>query len=112
MGWYKHRTFREQTHGIPTVADKGMTVEELEAIAARASSATGGPWRSFVEGRNHESGSNFIMIGEGASRGEDIELTGATVADQDFIAAARQDIPRLVDEVRRLKTALEGDHFV
>jgi len=26
----------------------------------------------------------------------DIELSGATVADQDFIAAAKTDIPRLV----------------
>jgi len=39
------------------------------------------------------------MTGERATRGEDIELTGATEADYDFIAHARQDIPRLLEEV-------------
>ena len=47
------------------------------------------------------SGSSFIMTG-----GEDIYLTGATGADQDFIAAARQDVALLVEEVRRLRTGL------
>ena len=35
--------------------------------------------------------------------GEDIELTGATDADQDFIAHMRQDMPRLLAEVQRLR---------
>jgi len=35
--------------------------------------------------------------------GEDIELTGATDADQDFIAHTRQDMPRLLAEVQRLR---------
>ncbi len=53
---------------------------------------------SYVEGRDHDSGSNFIMTSE-----NDIELSGATIADQDFIAHARQDIPKLLNEIRRLK---------
>ena len=48
------------------------------------------------------------MVGEGDHRGEDIELSGATVADQDFIAHARQDVPRLIAEVRRLQRQLAG----
>jgi hypothetical protein len=60
--------------------------------------AAPGPWKSFVEGRDHTSGSSFI-----ATPGSDIELTGATAADQDFIAHARQDVPRLLDEIRRLR---------
>jgi hypothetical protein len=65
---------------------------------------TPSPWTSYVEGRDHTSGSNFVMVGnDDEGRGEDIELTGATVADQDFIANARQDIPRLLAEVRRLR---------
>ena len=80
-----------------------MTDEELEEIRLRCETATPGPWKSFVEGRDHTSGSNFIMVGEGGSRGDDIELAGATIADQDFIAHARQDIPRLLDEIARLK---------
>jgi hypothetical protein len=33
---------------------------------------------------------------------KDIELTGATIADYDFISNARQDIPRLIAEIRGL----------
>lgn len=80
-----------------------MTDQELEEIRLRCDAATSGPWVSYVEGRDHSSGSNFIMTGEGDSRGEDIELAGASVADQDFIAHARQDIPTLLSEIERLK---------
>lgn len=81
-----------------------MTNEELDAIERRCEAARRGPWTSYVEGRDHTSGSNFIMVGkDDEHRGEDIELTGATVEDQDFIAHARQDVPRLLAEVRRLR---------
>ena len=76
---------------------------ELERIRERCEAASPGPWKSFIEGRDHTSGSNFIMTGEGATRGNDIELDGATAADQDFIASAREDIPRLLAEIARLK---------
>lgn len=87
-----------------------LSDEELNSIAGRVAAATPGPWRSFIEGRDHQSGSNFIMTGGIGSRGEDIELTGATVADQDFIAAARQDIPRLVHAVRTLQSLLDQNN--
>lgn len=80
-----------------------MTDEELAAIEARCQRASPGPWTSMVEGRDHTSGSSFIMVGEGAARRDDIELTGATTDDHDFIAQARQDIPRLLAEIRRLR---------
>jgi len=80
-----------------------MNDEELAAIEARCDAATPGPWKSYIEGRDHDSGSDFIMTGEGETRGYDIEMTGATHADQDFIASARQDIPRLIAEIRRLR---------
>ena len=80
-----------------------LTDDELSKIRARCEQATPGPWRSFVEGREAMSGSDFIMTG-----GEDIYLTGATVADQDFIAHARQDIPKLVEEVVRLQQILRA----
>ena len=75
-----------------------LTPEELRSILARASAATPGPWQSFVEGRDHSAGSSFIRTGA-----DDIEMSGASVADQDFIANARQDVPRLVAEVARLR---------
>ncbi len=80
--------------------------EELDAIQSRCMAATCGPWKSFVEGRDHSSGSNFIMTGTKEMRGPDIELSGATIADQDFIAHARQDIPRLLRELRQLRGSL------
>ncbi len=64
----------------------------------RCAAATPGPWMSYIEGRDHTSGSSFIM-----TSGEDIELTGATDEDQDFIAHARQDVPELLEEVYRLR---------
>lgn len=85
-----------------------LTEEELESIARRCAAASPGPWKSYIEGRDHTSGSNFIMVGAGESRGDDIELSGASNADQDFIANARQDIERLVAEVRRLRALLTG----
>ncbi len=34
---------------------------ELAEIEQRCAAATPGPWRAFVEGRDHESGSSFIQ---------------------------------------------------
>lgn len=86
---------------------KFLSEAELKDIETRAASATPGPWKSFVEGRDHASGSSFISTGKSDDRGEDIELSGATVADQDFIAASRQDVPRLIAEIRALRERLE-----
>jgi hypothetical protein len=85
------------------MADYEITDVELREMAARAAAATAGPWKSFVEGRDQTSGSDFIRTG-----GDDIELTGATTADQDFIAHAREDVPRLVNEVRALRDRLRA----
>ena len=84
-----------------------MKKKELKRIESMCLAARKGPWKSFVEGRDHTSGCDFIMVGEGDSRGDDIELSDATKADQDFIASARQDIPALIAEVRKLKKRLK-----
>ncbi len=83
-----------------------LTDEELDTISKRVDAAQPGPWKSFVEGRDHTSGSSFIRTGGGNGRCNDIELNGATVADQDFIAAARHDVPLLLAEIRALKSML------
>jgi hypothetical protein len=79
---------------------------ELDAMQRRVDAARKGPWKSFIEGRDHECGSDFIMVGPEGDRGEDMEIVGVSNADQDFIAAARQDVPRLIAEVRRLREEL------
>lgn len=87
---------------------KAMKDDELEKIEARCHAAKPGPWISYAEGRDHTSGSSFIKTGaSGGGRGEDIELSGATPEDQDFIANARHDIPALVAEIRRLQLELK-----
>ena len=75
-----------------------LTEEEIQTIKSRCDQAAAGPWRSFIEEREKISGSSFVQTG-----GEDFYLTGATDADQDFIAHARQDIPRLIAEIERLR---------
>ncbi len=75
-----------------------LSDNELDEIRKRTESATKGPWKACIEDRDFQSGSSFIK-----TQGEDIELIGATEADYDFIANARQDIPKLLDEIERLK---------
>jgi len=79
--------------------------QEIADIRLHSAQATPGPWKSHVEGRDHMSGSDFIRTG-----GEDIYLTGATKADHDFIACARQDIPRLISEIERLRELHSKQH--
>jgi hypothetical protein len=87
--------------------------ERIEEVRSRCNAARIGPWASIIEGRDQTSGSSFIMIGEGSNRAEDLYLTGdeqpVPLADYDFIANARQDIPFLLSEIDRLKELLKAD---
>jgi hypothetical protein len=83
---------------------------KIWAIKNRLAKTTGGNWYYFQEGRDHQSGSSFIMTNvsnredwRNPNRGEDLEIIGATHADNEFIAHARQDIPMLLAEIERLK---------
>lgn len=80
-----------------------MTDQDLRELQARCDAASPGPWKAWVEGRDHTSGSSFVQTGA-----EDIEMSGATTADFEFIAHARQDVPRLLAEVQRLQAVIKG----
>ena len=92
---------------------EGLTEAELAVIERRASAATAGPWQAFVEGRDHFGGDNFIRTGGDDDEAPDMYVTlsywdnerpvAAGAADLDFIANAKQDIPTLIAEVRRLR---------
>jgi hypothetical protein len=84
-----------------------ITEQELKEIELRCSKAQSMPWKAYIEGRDHESGSSIIKTGESDQRGEDIDIVGATNADFDFIAHARQDVPRLIAEIRMLMQLLK-----
>jgi hypothetical protein len=79
-----------------------LSLESLSEIEVRSSRAMPGPWKSYIEGRDHQSGDSFIR-----TTAKDIYLTGASPDDQDFIANARQDIPALIQEIRRLQALLK-----
>jgi hypothetical protein len=93
-----------------------ITKQYLDEIKRRLRKTTIAPWVASIEGRDHESGSHFIMTGipPGENiwqekRREDFEISGATIADLDFIAHARQDIPALIAEVERLQKLLNSN---
>ena len=84
---------------------------DLEAIEARASAATPGPWTSPWIG---DSTCRDAILGGG---GEVVGVTwrdgwhlAVTQADAEFIAAARTDVPALVAELRQLRAELAGQH--
>lgn len=90
--------------------DSLLTEQELDAIESRCAQATPAPWTSYWEGRDGESFASFIMQHlDGQQR--DLYLTfdysprseARDLADQDFIAHAREDLPRVLAEVRRLR---------
>ena len=114
--------FRDTTRICPSTARNGhvedarimvhdtpMSDDELAAISARGVAATPGRWEPFFEGRDHYNGDSFIRTGT-----QDLYISaedyagggGHFQADLDFIAHARQDIPRLIAEIRRLQSLL------
>ena len=68
----------------------------------RVRAASPGPWFSLVAGRDLEAGMNCIELGCCSL----MEVLGGTIADQDFIANAREDLPLLLREVRRLRAVI------
>lgn len=84
-----------------------MKETELNEIINICNKATKTPWKSYVEGRDNESGSSFIMTGDAKDRDYDIEFINIKENDQDFIAMARNQIPELIVEIIRLQKILK-----
>jgi hypothetical protein len=84
---------------------------ELDELRRLSASATPAPWRAMVEGRDHSSGDSFIMVGDEDDRDEDMYVSRdsgpAMASDLDFIAAARNYLPRLVEEIAELRRQCE-----
>lgn len=85
----------------------GQAIAEMEA---RAAAATRGPWRSWWEGRDGLAEDSVILTGRDEEHGPDLSLTwdptaseAQRLADQDFIAHARQDVPDLAADLRELR---------
>jgi hypothetical protein len=83
---------------------EGTTVPlDLDAIEARATAATEGPWEAtgVVHPNNEAVGLAFVQSHTGWP------ATCFRSADSVFIAHSREDVPALVAEVRRLRAILE-----
>ena len=86
---------------------------DLDAIEARASAATPGPWLTMDEAPTWDHPRVCGYDQKENHRTEPYFATGPRVADVEqaevdeaFIAAARTEIPALVAEVRRLRAAV------
>lgn len=88
-----------------------LSDEDLDTIERLVKAATEGPWFSYVIGRDAEACSNCIELGSCNELGsfKSVEIVGGTVADQDFIACAREVLPKLLVEVRAWR-ARRVDH--
>lgn len=80
-----------------------MTEDELNVIEARCNAAAPGPWiywnERFIDaGAKHPDGDRLLSEGP-----YDDNYHNFSVADCEFISAARMDVPALVAEVRRLR---------
>lgn len=75
-----------------------MTNEELELIRKRAEAATAGPW--IADGDEITSAT---VLCHKYNEPVTIAETFHDYADDDFIAHAREDVPKLLAEIERLK---------
>ena len=78
---------------------------DLDAIEARAAAATPGPWEARHSRLVGGSDGRDLMWSMDAVEGE-----GSFVRQEDakFAAHAREDVPAMAQEVRRLRNALHG----
>lgn len=84
-----------------------MTDEELRQIEARAKTAQPGPWRIKWHTSRPDLQDGLVGADGYAVLRTDSGIYPPDMPTLEFIAAAREDIPRLVAEVRRL----QRDHY-
>ena len=101
-------------------ADDSLTDADLDAMEERIAAASRGRWVAVLETRATTGGASCIQIDSGTAEQDDEIYLSRFInskqvqaspnpqldADLDFIACAHEDMPRLVAEVRRLRTEL------
>jgi hypothetical protein len=87
------------------MTDAPLTDAELNELEAVLRAASPAPWEAFIEERGALAGCSFIRIGGMDDSQPDMyvyhEDRIAPGVDIDFIATARNYLPRLLAEVRR-----------
>jgi hypothetical protein len=81
-----------------------ITQEELEAIRKRVEAATIGDWDYDVEDFGISNGNFMVAMAELDSEG--YPFIRANTADLEFICESREDVPKLLVEIERLRLAL------
>lgn len=89
------------------MSETALTESELARLRRLADEASPPPWTPMIEGRDHVSGDSFMMMGRPDDRDEDLYLVRdsgpAGEQDYEFVAAARNLITALLDEIDRLR---------
>ncbi|MEV6106682.1 hypothetical protein AB0M28_18470 [Streptomyces sp. NPDC051940] len=98
-----------------------LTEDELAEMEARVARASAGPWVPVLETQGATGGASCIQLAPDTTDLDDGEMylsrfvngrqtlispNAQLDADLDFIASAREDVPRLISEVRRLQAML------
>jgi hypothetical protein len=87
--------------------DDRLSDADLSHLETLVEAASPAPWVASVEGRDHTSGDDVIMVGD--PREEDMYVSRdsgpASDADLDLIALARTQLPALLAEVQRGRVA-------
>ena len=85
-----------------------MTEEQIKAARARCDAATEGPWDFDTEFFNDGPGSNWTVYPEHDDEHQIALVNGKMngAGDAEFIAHARTDLPRALDEIDRLREEL------
>jgi hypothetical protein len=91
------------------MTDQPLTEDVLRELEALIAAATPEPWEAFIEEREPIGGGSFIRMGGLDDAIPDMyvyhEDELAPAADLDFIAAAREYMPFLITEIRRLRSS-------
>jgi hypothetical protein len=91
------------------MTEEPLPDNELDELERLMTAATPRPWTSFIEEREPIGGNSFIQLGAPGYSPPDMYVYHddaiAPAADLDFIAAARNHLPRLVGEIRRYRAS-------
>lgn len=92
--------------------DNNVKSLDLEAIAGRATAATQGPWKA-CGANNGRCECGFVWSVPldqriGSCNGDSEQGAKGSPEDTVFVAHAREDVPALVAEVRRLRALLQA----
>ena len=84
-----------------------MMMDRLDDIRARVAKASDGPWENDGDSEDNRGGlinkDYSLTVGDGCMAA----CAKMSFADAEFAAHAREDIPWLIAEVKRLRMALE-----